>query len=747
VLFRSALPRVAVVIATVDARARVTRCLAALAASDYPADRLRTIVVDNGSRDGTAAALAREQPTVLVLRQPANQGFTRAVAVGVDAAEDADVFVLLNDDVVVERAWLRELVSPIARGECAATGARMLTEDGRPEFAGGAASFQGFAQGFAPGEDAREPAGPRRTLFACGGAAAFSARAWRDVGGIDREFFAYYDDLDLGWRLWLAGHEVHYVPSAVCRHARSSTSRRFSPAAVRRLQVRNALRCCLKNYDDANLNRLLPALFALAARRTWVLARRRGDRELAIEGLPPRGFWRRLFARERPVALDRFAFADLAALNEVLGAWDLLFAERSRVQATRRRADAELFELFLNPLWCVEGEREYVELQTALEERFGLAELFGVEAPERGSSHAARASASRTPAPARGCFDSIEIEGGSLRATGWALALESAVDEVELRVDGRRLGAAPTVERPDVAASFPGAPAALRSGFDVSGELPPARADAWRRVEALARRAGEPVAAMACLWRADFRAHFPDPPAERMHRVALAAAPVAFRLDGLRTLAEFVDALRPHRAPESHLRVLDWGTGCGRVAGFLRSIQPTWRVTGVDVDADAIAWARSAHPGARFETCAFEPPLGFAAGSFDLVLAYSVLTHLERERQSAWLAELARVLADGGLVLVTVQGPDAARLVGMEDALAEVAAEGVSDRRVDRALDGVVPEGAYRATFQTEAWTRALCAAHFDVLDYLPRGAQGLQDLVVLRKRTVQTKSTPSAQS
>ncbi|MBI5434650.1 MAG: glycosyltransferase [Planctomycetes bacterium] len=733
------LPRVAVVIATVDARALLERCLAALAASDYPADRIQVCVVDNGSRDDTVRFLARRHPSVRVLAKGTNLGFTRAVAAGVEFAADAEVYVLLNNDVVVERTWLRELVSPIARGECAATGARMLLPDGTPEYLGGGASFQGFAIGFAPGERERAQAVPdstfpRKTLFACGGAMAIDARAWRDVGGLDPEFFAYYDDLDLGWRLWLRGHEVHYVPSALCRHARSSTSRRFPPAAVRRLQVRNALLCAVKNYDDASLNRLLPALLALAARRTWVMARGAGSSELTIEGRPPKPAWKRWLSRKRKIELDPLAFADLAAVNEVLGEWNHWMARRAEVQAGRMRGDAELFELFLDPLWCVEGEREYVELQQALVERFELASLFGAARSMRPASPALAPLPSRL-APGRGCFEALADRDGELEFAGWLVALDGAVDAVELRVDGRRIALADTEARPDVAACFPGAPAALRSGFRGRGALQDAPASAWRRVEAIALRANEPVASMPCTWRADFRELFADPPAERMLRVAASAAPVAFRLDGLRTLTEFVDALRPHRAPSAIASVLDWGAGCGRVSGFLRSVQPTWRVTCCDVDADAVAWAREQHRGARFDVSPFEPPLAYEAGSFDLVLAYSVFTHFERAQQTAWLTELARVLEQGGFLIATVQGPDAARLAGFGQVLDALAKAGICDEIVDHALDGVVPTGRYRATFQTEAWTRAHWSREFVVVEYLPRGAQGLQDLVVLRKR------------
>ena len=99
------------------------------------------------------------------------------------------------------------------------------------------------------------------------------AALFQRIGGFDEDYFAYYEDLDLGWRTWLAGHEVHYAPSAVCYHHHSKTSRRFPPEMLRVLQARNPLLTAFKNYDERNLRRVLPALLALHLGRTWVMAR------------------------------------------------------------------------------------------------------------------------------------------------------------------------------------------------------------------------------------------------------------------------------------------------------------------------------------------------------------------------------------------------------------------------------------------------------------------------------------------
>ena len=381
------LPQVGVVLANLDGKARLAGSLAALFRSRYPAERLSAVVVDNGSLDGSLAWLAREHPAVSAIANSANAGFARASNQGARRARElgAEVLVFLNNDVEVEADFLRELVSPVARGACACTGALLTSWDGRTvDHAGGGANFQGIA--IAHGW--REPVGPayatpRKCLFACGGAMAISAAAFEDAGGFDEDFFAYYEDLDLGWRLWLLGHEVHFVPSARARHAHSGTSRLFPRETLRLLEARNPLLTAFKNYADEHLERILPALLALAARRAWVMAREPDASSFRIEHarLGKAGWLARALARWRLSRrggwrLPRLAAADFIALNDFLGQWPHWQAKRAAVQARRRRPDAEIFELFLKPLWCVEGERGYVELQAGLAARYGLDRLF-----------------------------------------------------------------------------------------------------------------------------------------------------------------------------------------------------------------------------------------------------------------------------------------------------------------------------------------------------------------------------------
>jgi SAM-dependent methyltransferase len=105
--------------------------------------------------------------------------------------------------------------------------------------------------------------------------------------------------------------------------------------------------------------------------------------------------------------------------------------------------------------------------------------------------------------------------------------------------------------------------------------------------------------------------------------------------------------------------VLDFGCGSARVLPHVAARAPEARCEGCDVDAEAIAWAAARHPELRLAAIGPSPPLPYRAASFALVYSISVFSHLDERAQDAWLAELARVLAPGGVALLSVHGPSA----------------------------------------------------------------------------------------
>lgn len=103
-------------------------------------------------------------------------------------------------------------------------------------------------------------------------------------------------------------------------------------------------------------------------------------------------------------------------------------------------------------------------------------------------------------------------------------------------------------------------------------------------------------------------------------------------------------------------RVLDFGCGWGRMLRIFLNRVDSQNLHGVDVRPESVALARQLNPFSRFTAVDGLPPAPFDDGTFDLVVAYSVFSHLSEAASMAWIREIARVLEPGGLAIVTTQG-------------------------------------------------------------------------------------------
>ncbi len=209
-----------VVIVTWNGAHLLPACLDAVLPEGAP-----VLVVDNGSEDGTAELLAARYPSVRVLPSATNTGFAGGVALAL-AEVDTRYVVLLNNDAVVRPGWLAALLRPLeADDQLGAVCSKLLFADGRVQSAGGwlAADGYGRDRGFGDPDDGRwDLVGP--VAYATGTAVAYRTEAVRSVGGIEPRYFLYYEDVELSWRLQLAGWHVRYEPTAVVVHEHSATT-------------------------------------------------------------------------------------------------------------------------------------------------------------------------------------------------------------------------------------------------------------------------------------------------------------------------------------------------------------------------------------------------------------------------------------------------------------------------------------------------------------------------------------------
>lgn len=184
-------------------------------------------------------------------------------------------------------------------------------------------------------------------------------------------------------------------------------------------------------------------------------------------------------------------------------------------------------------------------------------------------------------------------------------------------------------------------------------------------------------------------------------------------------------------------RMLDFGCGCGRMLRWLAPFASAAEIWGVDIRADDIIWGQqNMSPPFFLANISTTPHLPFEDGSFDVVYAGSVFTHIS-EQPDAWLLELRRVLRRGGTAYVTILDKHSLELLRETAvppgpiALAELERLGATDFGmfvVHRSLKGV--QVFYDDDFVTRTWGR-----FFDVIAIEHEAYSWSQTAVVLRKR------------
>lgn len=124
--------------------------------------------------------------------------------------------------------------------------------------------------------------------------------------------------------------------------------------------------------------------------------------------------------------------------------------------------------------------------------------------------------------------------------------------------------------------------------------------------------------------------------------------------DGRLTAAEILDEVNSHlpAAPT----ILDWGCGPARITRHLHSLSPNATVYSSDPNSMTINWVQRSFPSIYSTIQSHTPPLPFASNYFDLVIGFSVLTHLPIEQTKLWLKELNRILKPGGVLWISSHG-------------------------------------------------------------------------------------------
>ena len=251
--------------------------------------QVRIIVADNGSTDDSVEWIKKSYPNVEIILLGENHGFAKGYNIALEQV-DAECFVLLNSDIEVTEGWLEPLVATITNNQDVGAVAPKLRSYGyRDKFeyagaAGGYIDILGYP--FCRGRilstlerDSGQYDDKREVFWASGAAFCCRAELFRRMGGFDADFFAHMEEIDLCWRMQLAGYKVMVEPRSVVYHLGGGTLPNDSPRKLY-LNYRNNLMMlfkCAPTWQRCIVAVARPMADALSA----VIYLIKGERELA----------------------------------------------------------------------------------------------------------------------------------------------------------------------------------------------------------------------------------------------------------------------------------------------------------------------------------------------------------------------------------------------------------------------------------------------------------------------------------
>lgn len=268
-------PFVSIVILNYNGVKYLQSFLPSVLATQY--ENFEVVVADNGSTDDSIIFLQNHFPKVKIITSPSNEGFAGGYNWALKLV-DADFFVLLNSDVEVTPNWLNPMVDLFLSNENIAACQPKLLSQKEPvffEYAGAAGGWiDSLGYPFSRGRvfdycerDNLQYEDSAPIFWATGASMMIRSTVFHEMNGFDTNFFAHQEEIDLCWRLQLAGYKIYACPSSTVYHVGAGTLPRGGRKVY--LNFRNNLVMLCKNLPYAELVWKLPFRLGLDALSAW----------------------------------------------------------------------------------------------------------------------------------------------------------------------------------------------------------------------------------------------------------------------------------------------------------------------------------------------------------------------------------------------------------------------------------------------------------------------------------------------
>ena len=266
---------VAVIIVNYNSGALLSRCLKSMSDQTLCADEL--VVVDNASTDAESQSVLASVTTATVIKSETNLGYGGAINLAVRKIDTTDYIVCLNPDAFPEPNWLEAMVNAADNHPNYGSFASLMLRADDITVVDGAGDnlhFTGIPWRRLHQRALNDGLKTEPVFSACAGAALYRTSLFIQFGGFDDVYFMYVEDIDLGFRLQLAGHPCLFVRDAIVHHIGSAITGEGSNFSVY-FGHRNLVYCYFKNMPLPLLLATLP--FHIIANLTTLVV-------LAIKG-------------------------------------------------------------------------------------------------------------------------------------------------------------------------------------------------------------------------------------------------------------------------------------------------------------------------------------------------------------------------------------------------------------------------------------------------------------------------------
>ena len=224
-------PKVAIVILNWNGQSYLEKFLPSVLATSY--ENIEVIVADNGSADTSVSFLEKQFPQVRLIRFNENNGFAKGYNMTLEQVQ-ADYYAIINSDIEAEPGWLTPIINLLEQDKLnAACQPKLLSYNNKNlfEYAGGAGGWlDSFGYPFARGrifdvceEDKGQYDDTERVFWVTGAAMVIRSNVFHEMKGFDQYFFAHQEEIDLCWRMQLAGYKLYACPSSVVYHVGGGT--------------------------------------------------------------------------------------------------------------------------------------------------------------------------------------------------------------------------------------------------------------------------------------------------------------------------------------------------------------------------------------------------------------------------------------------------------------------------------------------------------------------------------------------